>query len=366
MNLAIQLVNNQIATYDKPDAILFNNYLLNNFIDYIDATDKTAKGYIICIHQFFKFLKENNIKQPKVNDIKDYKKYLQEYINPKNNKPLASSTKQQYLRAVKQLFTWLNNTGLYENVAYSVRNFKLKRDINNKTTKDAFNENDIKIILNKIDKTTITGKRDYLIILLMLTGGLRVNEIRNIDIQDIETIKNEYRVYILGKGHTEKDNYIKVIPAVYDAITDYLKTKGNYKRADALFTSTSNRAINKRITNESLSQIIKKRYRDAGYDSNKLTAHSLRHTSITLLLSSGADIYKAQMHARHQDPKTTEIYAHLNNRDTDTSEQDIYNQIFNTTDQNITNKVKNNINNLTTEQQEQLLNYITDLKGGKL
>lgn len=366
MDLAIQMVQSGIQnTYDT-DIVIFNNYLLNDFIEYIDATPTTAKGYIICLHQFIKYLKDNDIRQPNTNDIKAYKKYLQDYINPKNNKPLTSGTKQQYLRAVKQLFTWLNNTGLYDNVAYSVRNFKLKRDANHKTTKDAFSEDDIKIILNKIDKTTPVGKRDYAIILLAITGGLRVNEIRNIDIQDMEIIKSECRLYILGKGHTEKDNYIKVIPAVYDAIKDYLATKESIKPTDALFTSTSNRALNKRITKESLSQIIKNRYRDAGYDSNKLTAHSLRHTSITLLLNSGADIYTAQMHARHQDPKTTEIYAHLNERDTATNEQDIYNQIFNTTEQNITTKVKNNINDLNQEQQLKVLSYIADLKGGSI
>lgn len=339
----------------------FSKYLIDSFIDYLDdVQETTTKGYIICLNQFFKYLKTYNITAPGEEDIKRYKEYLNEYINPKNNKPLTQGTKQQYLRAVKQLFTWLDNEGLYKNIAYSIRNYKLKRDVNNKTSKDAFSEEDIKIILDSIDRETATGKRDYAIILLALTGGLRINEISNIDIQDMELIKNECRLYILGKGHTSKDNYIKVIPAVHQAIKDYLQTRDNVKPTDALFTSTSNRALNKRITKQSISQIIKNRFRQAGYDSQRLTAHSLRHTSITLLLNAGADIYTAQMHARHQDPKTTEIYAHKNTKDTAHTEQDIYNQVFNIA--NSVNVLKDNINELTQEQQLQVLSYINNLK----
>lgn len=339
----------------------FSKYLIDSFIDYLDdAQTTTIEGYIVCLNQFFNYLKDNGITAPTEQDIKDYKEYLKKYISKKTNKPLTQATKQQYLRAVKQLFTWLDSQNLYKNIAYNIRNFKLKRDVNNKTSKDAFSEEDIKIILDSIDRDTLTGKRDYAIILLALTGGLRINEISNIDRQDMELISGKCKLKILGKGHTDKDNYIKVIPAVYNAIMDYLDMRGNVKPTDALFTSTSNRALNKRITKQSISQIIKNRFRQAGYDSQRLTAHSLRHTSITLLLNAGADIYTAQMHARHQDPKTTEIYAHKNTKDTAHTEQDIYNQVFNIA--NNVSSLKDNINELTQEQQLQVLNFINNLK----
>lgn len=339
-----------------------NNKLIGQFIDYLDNVQKiTAKNYIVCLNLFFKYLKDNNITNPKKEDIKAYKKYLIAYKNPKTNKLLKQSTKQQYLRAVKQFIEWLNSEGYYENIASSIRNFKVKRDINNKSSKDAFTEHDIQVILNSIDRATATGKRDYAIILLAVTGGLRINELSNIDIQDLELINDKCKLKILGKGHTDKDNYIKVIPAVYDAIQDYLKTKKDIKVTDPLFTSTSNRSLNKRITKQSISQIIKKRLRQAGYNSPSLTAHSLRHTSITLLLNAGADIYTAQMHARHQDPKTTEIYAHKNIKDTANTEQEIYDQIF-TDNKNSQVDIDETINNLTKEQQLQVLRFIKNIK----
>lgn len=332
--------------------VVFNNQLLKNFINYTDVKDTTLKGYTTDLRPFFDYLKDNDIKQPNRQDIKNFKKYL-------DNKPLTAGTKQQYFRATKHLFKWLASIDLYPNVADNIKGFKV--DIT-KTKKESLNEQDIKTIINKIDTTTEIGKRDYAIILLAITGGLRINEIRNIDIQDIQVIKNEYVVYIMGKGHTEKDTYIKIIEPVFNAIKDYLDTKGKTNRADALFTSTSNRALGKRITKESLSQILKNRFRDAGYDTPKITAHSLRHTSNTMLYKSGADLYKVQMHARHKDPKTTEIYIHQVERETSTDELDIYNQIFNTENQDILNEVRQELNTLNNNELKDVLDYIKNHK----
>ena len=185
------------------------------------------------------------------------------------------------------------------------------------------------------------------------------------DIQDIEIKNNEYIINIMGKGHTEKDTYIKVIKPIYDVLKDYLDTRPNKRGIDPLFTSTSNRALNKRITKETLSQIIKNRFRDSGFNSKKLTAHSIRHTTATLLLKSGADIYKTQHHLRHQDPKTTEIYININNKEQDTSELDIYNQVFNKTKQSYLKDLRDSINNLNDADVIEVLNYINTKNGGK-
>ena len=330
--------------------INFNYQLINRFIDYTDVRDLTIKGYKTCIKQFFNWLKDNNITQPQREDIKDYKKYL-------DLSNLSIGTKNQYLRAVKHLFKWLNSEGLYPNISDNIKAFKIDYS---KPKKDAFTEQDIKKIINDIDTSTIQGKRDRAIILLMLIGGLRINEVRLIDIQDIEIKNNQYIVYIQGKGHLEKDNYIKIIDSVYDAIKDYLDAKGNYKLTDALFTSTSNNSINKRISREYLSTIIKNRFKQSGYDSKKLTAHSIRHSTATILLkASENNIYKVQQHLRHTDPKTTEIYINLDNKDKDTSEQDIYNEVFNASEDKANLKeLKNIINNLSSDEVKDVLSYI--------
>lgn len=349
----IAIYKKNILNTSEDLQIYFNNQLVNRYlIANVDITDTTIKGYRVCIRQFLKWLKDNQINQPTRDDIKAYKLYLK-------NSNYTNGTKNQYIRAVKHLFKWLYSEGLYPNISDNIKGFKVIAD---NTKKDAFTEQEIKKIIDDIDTTSVIGKRDKAIILLMLVGGLRITEIHNMDIQDIEIKNNEYIINIMGKGHTEKDNYIKVIKPIYDVLKEYLDTRPNKRGIDPLFTSTSNRALNKRITKETLSQIIKNRFRDSGFNSKKLTAHSIRHTTATLLLKSGADIYKTQHHLRHQDPKTTEIYINMNNKEQDTSELDIYNQVFNKTKQSNLKDLRDSINNLNDADVIEVLNYINTKK----
>lgn len=248
--------------------------------------------------------------------------------------------------------------GLYPNIADNIKGAKVNAD---NTKKEAFTEADIKTILNSIDRSTPQGKRNYAMILLAVIGGLRIIELQRADIQDIQTIRGQAVIYIQGKGRDAKDEYIKLIDEVKEAIDDYLSTRTNRQPNAPLFTGTSNRAKDERITETSISRLIKSVFKDSGYDSNKLTAHSLRHTSNTLLFKAGADIYKVQKHARHKDPKTTEIYLHIADRDTDTSEQDIYNQIFNTTKQDTKKTILAILDRLNNDEQSKVLKYMQKL-----
>jgi integrase/recombinase XerC len=248
--------------------------------------------------------------------------------------------------------------GLYPNVADNIKGAKVTAD---NTKKEAFTEADIKTILQSIDRSTTQGKRNYAMILLAVVGGLRIIELQRADIQDIQTIRGQSVIYIQGKGRDAKDEYIKLIDEVKEAIDDYLQTRTNRQPNAPLFTGTSNRAKDERITETSISRLIKSVFKDSGYDSNKLTAHSLRHTSNTLLFKAGADIYKVQQHARHKDPKTTEIYLHIADRDADTSEQDIYNQIFNTSKQDTKKTILAILDKLNNDEQCEVLRYMQRL-----
>lgn len=338
---------NEIQTI-KP---VFNNNLFTKFIEYTDVKETTLKGYQVCIRQFIRWLYDSEIHQPTREDIRAYK----DYVSKQN---YTAGTKSQYLRAVKHFFKWTNSEGLYPNIADNIKGVKVKHD---NTKKEAFTEEDVKIILHSIDRTTEQGKRDYAMILLAITGGLRIIEIQRADIQDIQVIKGQNVIYIQGKGRDEKDEYIKIIAEVREAIEDYLNTRQGTKRNDPLFTGTSNRAKGQRMTEPSISRLIKSIFKKAGYDSNKLTAHSLRHTSNTLLFKSGADLYKVQQHARHQDPKTTEIYLHAVDREQDTSEQDIYNQIFKPNEKDTLKEAISLLEALNIEEQKKVLNFIKTL-----
>jgi integrase/recombinase XerC len=330
---------------------LCEQYLL----DHTKWEPTTLKGYKTCIHSFYEWITQKGIKNPTEQDIKRYDLYLK-------NANLTIGTKNQYIKAVKHLFKWLSKKGYYDNIADDLTLYK----DSTRVKKDHFTEQDIVNILDKIDKNTIIGKRDYAIMLLAITGGLRASEIVNIDIRDKKAEHNVCKIFIKGKGHHgEKDDYIKVIKPINDAIQDYLDARGNYTPRDPLFVSTSNNSLNKRITKETLSQIFKQRFRDAGYDSDRLTLHSLRHSTATILLkASNNDLYRVQRHMRHQDPKTTEVYINLNDKEQDTAEQDIYNQIFDINKQKLINEIKENIYTMTENDLQDILKQIINKKGG--
>ena len=329
----------------------FNDSLFFRFISYTDVKETTIKGYTVCIRQFMNWMQTQGIRQPCREDIKAYKAYLEA-------QNFTAGTKAQYLRAVKHFFKWTASEGLYPNIADNIKGAKVRQD---NTKKEAFNEGDIKAILDSIDRTTEAGKRDFAMILLSVTGGLRIIEMQRADIQDIATIKGQQVLYIQGKGRDEKDEYIKLIPEVQEAIADYLQSRPPYKKNDPLFTGTSNRGRGQRMAEPSISRIIKTVFRNAGFDSGKLTAHSLRHTSNTLLFKSGADLYTVQQHARHSDPKTTEIYIHAVDREKDRSEQAIYDQIFRPTQKDLATEAAEALQGLSVADQAAVLAYIQTL-----
>lgn len=331
--------------------LIFSNSLFHSFIAYTDVKETTLKGYTVCIRQFMNYLAENNITSPVRADVKAYKEQL-------DRQDFTAGTKAQYLRAVKHFFKWASSEGLYPNIADNIKGAKVRQD---NTKKDALREEDVIAILNHVNRSTEAGKRNYAMLILSITGGLRIIEMQRANIGDIQTVKGQKVLYIQGKGRDEKDEYKKLIPEVLAALKEYLDTRPGAKKTDPLFTGTSNRAQEQRITEPGISRIIKNIFRQAGYDCDKLTAHSLRHTSNTLLFKSGADLFTVQKHARHSDPKTTEIYIHDIEREKDQSEQIIYNQIFNPKSQDIAKEATDILKGLTEEKQLEALEYLKQI-----
>ena len=347
-SLATNQPTTRIYSMQVAPQIAFNEDLFTRFIDYTDVSETTLKGYTVCIRAFMKYLQEHNIRQPKRENIKAYKAYL-------DSTDRTAGTKQQYLRAVKHFFKWTSAEGLYPNIADNIKGVKVRNDNHRK---DAFSVEDVKRILDSIDTTDEIGKRNYTIILLAVTAGLRVFEIQNVNIEDLTTIAGEKVLLIQGKGHSEKDDYKKVVPELESAICDYLSTRENIDKKQPLFTGVGNRAKGKRLTEPSLSHIIKNILVNAGYDSKRLTAHSLRHTSVTFLLKAGATLQEAQHHARHTDPATTGIYAHNINKEEQHPEQKIYDFIFNPESIDLMEQATALLKEMNTEQLKQAIELI--------
>lgn len=272
------------------------------FIEFLDAKPKTIATYTRALRQFFTFLSSKSISRPTREDVIAFRDELQ-----LGHKP---TTVQNYLAVAKLFFRWTAKEGIYPNVADHIKGVKLSKE----HKKDYLTSAQVKATLSKIDRNTVQGLRDYAILLLMITGGLRDVEVMRANIEDLRTRGDAPVLYIQGKGRNEKEDYVKLSPQVEAAIEDYLEARGTTDDEAPLFASLSNNSKGSRLTTRSISGIVKTRLQNAGYDSERLTAHSLRHTAVTLALLGGQDLAEVQQFARHANITTTQIYNHAIDR----------------------------------------------------
>lgn len=290
--------------------------LFARFIAYIDGTPKTVETYSRALRQFIKWLQAQGIAQPARSDILAYREQLKQAHKP--------STVTAYITAVRLFFAWTDQEGIYKNIAEHIKGAKLDRE----HKKDYFTSAQIKSILESIDTGSAQGRRDYAIIALAVTGGLRTIEIQRANIGDIRNAGDHPALFIQGKGREEKTEYIKLPAPVEKALRQYLKDRGPAAPTDPLFTSESDRNAGGRLTPKSISRIIKGRFIAAGYNSELLTAHSLRHTAGTLNLLNGGSLEETQQLLRHSNINTTMIYLHHIDRAKNESEERIAGAIF--------------------------------------
>lgn len=273
--------------------------LYSRWTGFIDAKPKTVETYTRAIRQLFKFFSDHGITQPERADIIAFR----EELSSTGHKP---TTVQNYITACKLFFQWLEQEHIYPNVAAHVKGAKIDKE----HKKGYLTSRQVKNVLGDVDRSTLQGKRDYAILALMVTGGLRTIEVSRANIEDIRTAGDATALYIQGKGRDEKTEYIKLSAPVEDAIRVYLAARGENSSSAPLFVSMSNNSKGSRMTTRAISGLVKAHMVESGYSSDKLTAHSLRHTAVTLSLLAGKPLEEVQQFARHANMQTTMIYNH--------------------------------------------------------
>lgn len=273
--------------------------MFERFIAYLDATPKTIATYTMALRRLFSYLAENGINRPSREHIISYR----EDLKATGHKP---STISLYLVATRLFFQWTAQEGLYPNIAEHIKGVKLDKG----HKRDYLTTRQVKAVMNGVDTSGAQGKRDYAILALMITGGLRTIEIARANIEDLATLGDSTVIYIQGKGHQERNDYVKIPEQTEQAIREYLKTRNTEDRKAPLFASESHNSLGKRLSTRAISGMVKERLIAAGYKSSRLTAHSLRHTAVTLSLLAGKPITEVSKFARHTSIQTTMIYNH--------------------------------------------------------
>lgn len=347
--------------------------LFNDFIKWIDRGEKTAQTYIKNFRPFLRWMQETGISSPTRQDIISYRDYL-------INKDLRPNTVACYLRSVKQFFGWTDANRIYPNVAANVHAPKVdrghKRDCltaaqvltieksiaNHAEAKTAAAAEASKDASGRAQRSIEQGARLHAMYLLAVNAGLRTVEINRLNVGDFEVRDGQGQLYIWGKGHTAADTRIAISPEVAAAIADYLKIRTDSPTSTSpLFVSTGNRSKGQRIATTTISTMLKSAMQQAGFDSSRLTAHSLRHTAATACLEVTGDIYKTQKYMRHANPATTEIYIHDTEkaqREATQTAQRLYDYFHG---QSKPATLESSIKRLTPEQIEQLTRIVNEM-----
>lgn len=340
--------------------------LITEFIAYIDRGEKTTRTYLTNLRQFFAFLKYKGITRPDRQSVIEYREYLAAEHDAIQLDPAApcgwtyrtdskgnpqkvtcrANTIKQYLQSVRQFFNWTAAAGYYPNISANIHAPKVRQDAHKKealtaadvrrieesikqtaATKAAAAACNAKDTAGRTERATEQGRRLYAMYLLAVTAGLRTIELSRANIKDVEYKNGAAYLYIWGKGHAEADAKKPLAPAVYKAILEYIDSRSdNPTGSSPLFVATGNRSGGQRLAPTSISTMLKKAMQDAGYNSDRLTAHSLRHTAGSNVMEMTGDLFLTQQYMRHENPKTTEIYLHIN---TERQEAAIATQLYN-------------------------------------
>jgi site-specific recombinase XerD len=147
--------------------------------------------------------------------------------------------------------------------------------------------------------------RDYAILMLFLNCGIRRAELVGLNITDVY----EDRIRVVGKGNKERFVYFGT--PCRKAIDAYMVQRKERILTDnrALFGSRNGN----RISVTAVHRLVEKALKQAGLDSTQFSAHKLRHTAATMMLSGGVDVKTVQEVLGHENLNTTQIYTHIEN-----------------------------------------------------
>ena len=290
--------------------------MLNRFVQFVDVSALSLKGYNSGIRKFLAYLSENGITSPAREDVLNYKKALCEKY--------AANSVALWMSALRRFFSWCESEGLYSDITRGIKSPKISHE----HKRDAFSAEELKTIIAGISHKTLEDKRNFAMFTLITACGLRTCEIVRANVGDIHRIAGVLVLDIQGKGHASKDSFVKLSGHVVKAIEEYLQERGTVADDEPLFVSCSRRNKGARLTTQTVSQVCKRSMIAAGYNSKRLTAHSLRHSAITIALLQGMSLDDVSAFARHSSIGVTMVYNHAIQRMKSRCESSIASAIF--------------------------------------
>ncbi len=300
---------------DVPDIVM-------EFLEYHSTvrghSDNTVMAYYLDLKILFRFLKRRRrLVDPQtpfdeiditdvdldfIMSIKIEELYRYQSFSPESDQSLSAASRCRRTSSVKSFFKYLTLKRhlLEKNIALELDTPKRPQSLPR-----YLEQNECERLLNVC--TGPHGLRDYAILMLFMSCGLRVSELVSLNLTDIY----EDHVRVIGKGNKERVVFFG--DGCREALDDYLMVRNaekvNEKDKNALFLSQKCGRIGVR----GVQQMVERKLLAAGLDPTRYSPHKLRHTAATLMLKNGADIRALQEVLGHSNLNTTQIYTHLDN-----------------------------------------------------
>lgn len=272
---------------------------INSFLNYLKVeknySDNTIQGYHKDLLDYKEYLNGKNIKDTNYKFIRNYLSYM--FLKKYEKKTIS-----RHISTLRSFYKYLVNENIIsKNPMLLISNPKPDKKLPNFLYYD-----ELEILLNIPDKETILGLRDALILEMLYSTGIRVSELINIKLKDINF--SDKKILILGKG--SKERYVLYGNTLKQILDLYLKNsrpKLN-KNSEYLILNKNGNKITDRGVRLIISNILKK-----GELDYHVSPHTLRHTFATHMLDNGADLKSVQELLGHSNLSTTQVYTHITN-----------------------------------------------------
>jgi integrase/recombinase XerD len=227
---------------------------------------------------------------------------LNSFLATKFDNGISASSITRSLSSIKGFYNWLQVSGAIKiNPTELLESPKVGRKL-----PINLSENDIDRLLDAPDCTTTRGKRDKTILELLYATGLRISELTNLELSQIDLKRG--LIKILGKGG--KERIVPIGETALAWVRDYIDNvrKDIVNKNDNIYIFLSHKG--KKMSRKSCWNFISE-YSKLALDNKYISPHSLRHAFATHLLNNGADLRSVQMLLGHSSLSTTQIYTHV-------------------------------------------------------
>lgn len=273
---------------------------IKKYLEYIkkelNYSNMTINSYESDLKIFRDFLVLRNY-----NYLNMSKDIIMEYLKYLDNLKYQNKSISRMLSSIRSFYNYLEEVKVINNnIFLSIRNPKVSKKLPN-----YLSIVEIENILDSMKEDNNKDIRDKCLFELMYSTGLRVSEVSNIKIKDIDLKEKSIRV--LGKGSKERIVYFGDVCLNY--IDKYLNIRNEFiKNSDIeyLFINDNGEKLSRQSIEYIINKIMKK-----SLINHKMSPHTLRHTYATHLLDNGADLRSVQELLGHDNLNTTEVYTHV-------------------------------------------------------